>query len=171
MKTLAIYHAPQEWGDPYVLIVNLEDGQVVKTIHMSSGYYDSGMIYQSRQEMLEECADRKFSGVPLPEIGTVEYLHSRRGEFLLESITDIEKWTLGNNNELVGYNAILHYRRFRTIHEFKFSRTGDTFRQELEDQGIDMTGWCVYRRRKTDFKEFLKSILSDFNVVNVLNIG
>ena len=173
MKTIAIYHAPQECGNPYVLLVNLEDGQVIKTINISSSsdYWYSGIISQSRYEMLDEYVDEKFSGVPLPEIGTTEYLNRRKREYMLESITDVKKKTFGINDEFVFYDAVLHYRRFRTIHEFRFSRSEDTFRQELEDQGIDMTGWCVYKRRKTDFKEFLKSILSDFNVVNVLNIG
>ena len=40
----------------------------------------------------------------------------------------------------------------------------------MEEQGINMKGWCVYKRRKTDITDFVKAILPN-NVINVITIG
>lgn len=111
MKQLAVYHKPQECGEPYVMLVNLEDGQPVRTIDIPNGYSYSGM--------------------------EVEHYY--------EPATGKRK---------VGY---------------RFDASKDTFRHIMEEQGINMTGWCVYKRSKTDFMDFLRAIMPN-EVINIIRI-
>ena len=69
-----------------------------------------------------------------------------------------------------GYDATLVYEVCRRKSIRRFDSSKDTFRKEMENQGIDMTGWCVYKRRKTEFMDFLKAIMSD-DVINIIKIG
>ena len=41
-KVLAIFHAPQEFGDPHILLVSLENGQILETIMVPEGIYGPG---------------------------------------------------------------------------------------------------------------------------------
>ena len=42
MNTIVIYHQPQECGSPYLTFISQETGQVVETVNIPTGYYDSG---------------------------------------------------------------------------------------------------------------------------------
>ena len=172
MKLLAIYHAPQECGSPYVMLINLENGQPVKTIDIPEGYWDSGCEYAGYIELMDEEKVKSHSGYHLPELGeTQSFENFKTGEYkryVLTEITDVVE-SKRSNFKCTFYDAKLHYRRFREKKAFRYSSAEDTFKKEMEEQGINMKGWCVYKRRKTEFMEFLKAILPE--VVNLIQIG
>lgn len=171
MKQLAIYHAPQECGTPYVMFVNLEDGQLVRTIDIPEGYYDSGFEVEYYYEPTGDIIREKHSGNYLPKIG--EFKHYRKNKYInLKEIEDVKPWKfdLGEGIYMEGYDATLIYEVCRKKVAHKFDSSKDTFRKDMEKQGFNMTGWCVYKRRKTEFMEFLKAIMPD-NVINIIKIG
>lgn len=171
MKQLAIYHAPQEYGTPYVMFVNLEDGQIVGHLNIPEGYLTSGFKAEEYYDSTGNIITKKYSGNYLPKIGEVK--HCRRNKYLrLKEIVDVKPWKfdLGEGNYMEGYDANLVYEVCRKKLGFRFDSSKDLFKQEMEEQGINMSGWCVYKRRKTEFMDFLRAILND-NVVNIIRVG
>lgn len=171
MRQLAIYHAPQECGAPYVMLVNLEDGQPVGRINIPEGYWTSGYKAEEYYEPTGDIIRRKHSGNYLPETGKVEQY--RRDKYIrLKEIVNVKsrKVNIGEGKYMEVYNATLVYEVCRRKLGYRFDSSKDLFRQEMEEQGIDMTGWCVYKRRKTEFMDFLRAILND-SVVNIIRIG
>lgn len=171
MKLLAIYHAPQECGNPYVMFVNLEDGQPVRAIDIPDGYWKSGFEAEPYYEPTGEIIKKTHSANYLPEIGECKE-YRRNKYYKLKEIVNIQPWKfdLGEGNYMEGYDATLVYEICRRKIDYRFDSSKDTFRQAMEEQGIDMTGWCVYKRRKTEFMEFLKAIMPA-EVINVIRIG
>ena len=45
MRTLAIYYGPQEYGNTYVTLVDLETGEPYKSITIPEGYENSGVEF------------------------------------------------------------------------------------------------------------------------------
>lgn len=171
MKLLAIYHAPQEYGNPYVMLINLENGQSIRTINIPEGYLDSGFEVEYYYEPTGDIIREKHSGNYLPEVGEIE--HYRRNKYTrLKEIVDVKPWKfdLGEGNFMEGYDATLIYEVCRKKVAYKFNSSKDTFRKDMEKQDFNMTGWCVYKRRKTSFMKFLKALLPD-NVINIIKIG
>lgn len=171
MKQLAIYHAPQEHGEPYVMFVSLEDGQPMGHLNIPEGYEYSGFEAEGYYESIGDTIRKKHSGNYLPKIGEVKQYRKDKYIYLKE-IVDVKPWKfdLGEGEYMEGYDATLVYEVCRRKLGYRFDSSKDTFRQEMEEQGIDMTGWCVYKRRKTEFMDFLKAILPK-DVVNIINIG
>ncbi|MBO7444319.1 MAG: hypothetical protein J6T69_05830 [Methanobrevibacter sp.] len=171
MKQLAIYHAPQEYGEPFVMLINLEDGQPVRTINIPEGFYDAGSEIETYYEPTGEIITKKHSGNYLPVVGERECFRSNN-HLCLKEILDIQPWEfdLGEGEYMKGYDATLVYEVCRRKLVCRFDSSKDTFRKEMENQGIDMTGWCVYKRRKTEFTDFLKAIMPD-DVINIIKIG
>lgn len=171
MKKLAIYHAPQEYGNPYVILINLDNGQPVGTINIPDGYYNSGIEVEYYYEPTGDIVREKHSGNYLPKVGEVKQY--RRDKYAhLKEIVDVKPWKLdlGKENFIEGYDASLIYEISRKKVGYRFDSSKDTFRQSMEEQGIDMTGWCVYKRRKTEFMDFLKAIMPK-DVINIITIG
>lgn len=171
MKQLAIYHAPQECGEPYVMLIDLETGQPIRTIDIPEGYCYSGFEVEYYYEPTGEVIRKKHLATYLPEVGEVE--HYRGDKYIyLKEIIDVESWKLdlGEGDFMEGYNATLVYEISRKKQCYRFDSSKDTFRQAMEKQGIDMTGWCIYKRRKTTILDFLKAVLPK-DVVNIINIG
>lgn len=50
-----------------------------------------------------------------------------------------------------------------------YSSEHDDFKREMKLMGFDMKGWCLYKRMKTNFVEFMKAVLPD-NVINVIEV-
>lgn len=88
----------------------------------------------------------------------------------LKEIKDIEPWSIKRLKDMKCYNATLIYEVCRRKVGYRFNSSEDSFRRGIEEQGINMKGWCVYKRRKTPFFEFLKNILPN-DVVNLIPIG
>lgn len=170
MKQLAIYHEPQECGEPFVMLVDLETGKEIKSYTIPAGYYHSGCSTERYYQPTGKTFTRTHSGGYLPKIGTMEN-YRRNKCAILSDITDIKPWDfpLDNGESLKGYDALLHYSEVIEKYTQRFDAKEDSFRKEMEEQGFNMRGWCVYRRRKTSFEDFLRAILSS-EVVNIIFI-
>ena len=170
MKQLAIYHAPQEHGNPYVMFINLENGKPIRTIDIPEGYWDSGFEAEGYYESIGDTIRKKHSGNYLPKIGEIKQCSRDKYAYLVD-IVDVKPWKidLGEGEYMEGYNATLVYEVCRRKLGYKFDSSKDLFRQAMEEQGIDMTGWCVYKRRKTEFIDFLKAIMPT-EVINIIII-
>lgn len=163
MKYLAIYCVPQECGEPFVHIVSLKDGQIVKTYDIPEGYYDSGIKVFRENEPFGDVITRKTDTNRLPKIGDIDE-HRRHQKMVLVDITDVEEEEFADT---IWFKANLHYRRVRERLCKRFCASEDTFRKRMEEQGIDMTGWCVYKRRKFNVEDFLKSVIP-YDIVNFI---
>lgn len=169
MKLLAIYHAPQECGEQYVMLINLEDGQPIRTIDIPEGYGYSGFSTCTYYEPTGEIYTRRHSGNYLPQVGDINQYGINK-YIRLKEIKDVKPWSIKCLKGLKGYNATLIYEVCRRRVGIRFNSSEDSFKRKLEEQGINMKGWCVYKRRKTPFFEFLKNILPN-DVVNLISIG
>lgn len=167
MRKLAIYHAPQECGDPFLMFVNLENGQILEneTINFDKGsYWDSGCELIECFKHTGVTRTTKGSSSRIPEVGDSGYY----GRNCWVS-TNVE---ITAQRELLGrlcYEYVITWEKQIRYFERKYTASEDEFKQNLINQGIDMTGWCVYKRRKTDFKDFIRAIVPD-DVVNVIFI-
>lgn len=140
-------------------------------LNIPEGYYTSGFKAEEYYDSTGDIILKRHSGNYLPKIGEVKQY--RRNEYIrLKEIEDVKPWkfNLGKGEYMEGYNANLVYEVCCRKLGYRFDSSKDTFRQAMEKQGIDMTGWCVYKRRKTEFMEFLKVIMPD-NVINIIKIG
>ena len=126
MKQLAIYHAPQECGEPYVMLIDLETGQPIRTIDIPEGYCYSGFEVEYYYEPTGEVIRKKHSATYLPEVGEVE--HYRGDKYIyLKEIIDVEPWKLdlGEGDFMEGYNATLVYEISRKKQCYRFDSSKD----------------------------------------------
>lgn len=160
MKTIVIYHEPQECGDPYFLLINAETGEAVRCIELpsSSGYTSSGIQYEEIELSTGVMRIKHTETTVLPQIGSKESLCKRNTRLVLRDITDItEDFELMHT-----YKATLHYEKVKIVRGLRFlSKDEDSYRKDMEKLGFDMSNWCVYKRRKTDYREFLRSFFPD----------
>lgn len=174
MNIIAIYHHPQECGSPYLLLINQKTGMVVDRITIPEGYYFSGC---ERTETLRKafsftettCCSQKptvdnYRVKASYGVGRRYKYRVTRVDITGEDSTGIHTW-----------DATVHIDAFIPKDQWRYSRDLDTFRQGMEEQGFDMTGWCLYRRMKTDFREFLRTVAStwkpDNHLVNLIEVG
>ena len=56
----------------------------------------------------------------------------------------------------------------------KYSSSEDYFKKQMTESGFNMKGWCLYKRMRTPFLDFLKQVAStykDYHLVNLIQIG
>lgn len=158
MKYLAIYCVPQEYGAPFVHVVSLLDGKIVRTYDLPDGYYDSGATMVEDKILCGKTYTARKCGNKLPKVGE-DY-----GRDCVITGVEYRKET----DELgTWYHSKIEYRKYRRLLNERFSAKDDTFRKSLEAQGVDMRGWCVYKRRKTKIEDFLIKVLP-YNIVNLI---
>lgn len=169
-KVILLFGRPQECGNPYVSVIRLSDGQVDRTIDLSGDYWDSGdisdykTVYTGRLTNVEFTTNGPIS-TNLQKGKPYETLDGDKGEIMNVSVQNEEK--LG---DLTFIDVKLTIAETKRIWEKRFSAAADTFRKHLEEQGINMKGWCVYKRRKHAEEEFLKAVIpyEDEEVVNFI---
>ena len=160
MKTIVIYHEPQECGDPFFLILNAETGKEVQTIVLPSPseYICSGIRYEEIKIPTGVIKERFTDTTVLPEIGDCITLCKKNTRLVLRSITDITE----DFNFMHTYRATLHYEEVKIVRGLRYlSKEEDCYRKDMEELGFDMSNWCIYKRRKTDYHEFLRSLFPD----------
>lgn len=171
MRLLGIFHYPQECGEPFIQFVNLENGEVVRektiTFPDMEGYYDSGVKsgwkYYSTNIVK---GVETYSSNHLPKLGEIKDI-SKNNTCISTKIEVLEECTFNNGGKFYTYK--ITWCKCIRKYEKRFNASDDTFRQELEKQGVNMKGWSVYKRRKTDFNAFLKQIFPD--AINIIRIG
>ena len=173
MNVIAIYHRPQECGEPYIAVVNQQSGEIVEKITVPDGYYYSGMEMVETLQKVYSFTEEVYS-TKVPTVG--EYNARARygspGKRYTYMVTKVE--VIGEDHDIIHtYNSRVYIDACLSKNQWRFSRKLDTFRQEMESQGFDMTGWCLYRRMHTDFRVFLKNLIAsrNYHLVNLIEIG
>lgn len=191
MRTIVIYHAPQECGSPYFMFINAKDGQVMQNVDVPdvSGYYDGGMEAVRVMEPTGRTAERRIETTRLPKVGEEYYDFSecrgftprkRRGgacfhradcHWKVDSISDVSD----DDRYVHTFKGVLHLVEYRVRTDFRYlHRSQDSYIAAMTEAGFDMTGWCQYKRRKTDYETFLhamaKAYCKDYEIINFIRV-
>lgn len=172
--TIAIYHQPQECGSPYLTFLSQQTGEVLETVDLPEGYYDSGSEPVDTLQRIYSFTE-KVNMSPRPTVDNV-WVKARfmpnphRYVFKVTSVDNIQK----DADIFHTWTADVHVDACRQKRQWKYSSRKDYFRHQMEESGFDMSGWCCYKRRKTPFMDFLKDVVSkykDYHLVNLIKIG
>ena len=176
MNVIVIYHQPQECGSPYLTFISQQTGEVVETIDIPYGYYDSGEIrtdiYTPVYSYIEQVEQ-----TPMPTVDNVRLsFNSHPGPnpkhytFRVTKVDNIKE----DNNVITTWTADVHVEACTHEIKWQYDKSKDTFLQQLTEAGFDMTSWELPTRQKTPLKEFLFSICSnykDYHLINLIEIG
>ena len=174
MNVIVIYHHPQECGPPYLTFISQQTGQVVETVDIPDGYWDSGSkrmdIYTPVYSFTEQ-----VNQTPMPTVDNVRltcgfYPNPKKYEFRVTKVDNIQEDT----SFIKTWTADVHIEACHHDIKWQYSTKRDSFRKQLSKAGFDMSHWTLTKRQKTPFKEFLSSICSnykDYHLVNLLEIG
>ena len=174
MNVIVIYHQPQECGSPYLTFISQQTGQVVETVDIPDGYWDSGLkksdIYTPVYTFIEQ-----VNQSPMPTVDNVRltcgfYPNPKKYEFRVTKVDNIQEDT----SVIRTWTADVHIEACTHTIKWKYSSHRDHFRKELQKAGFDMSHWTLTKRSKTPFKEFLSSICSsykDYHLINLIEIG
>ena len=174
MKVIVIYHQPQECGSPYLAFISQKTGQVVETVDVPVGYYNSGDIRTDKYIPIYSFIE-KVDQKPKPTVDNVRlsckfYPNPNKYEFRVTKVDNIQE----NNTIFTTWTADVHVEACRHEIHWEYDKSKDTFLQQLTEAGFDMTHWELPIRQHTPFKEFLSSICSkykDYDLINLLEIG
>lgn len=175
MNVIAIYHYPQECGEPYVAFVNQENGEILEFVTIPPDYYDSGVEMITSTIPVRTFTEHICQALHEPTLETVHPkaqfgVHPRDHKFRPVKVT-ITKY---DPDIIPTWEADILVEEYIEKIQFKYSSSKDTFRQTLEAQGFDLSSWPYHRRKQTPLLEFLRSILSsykDYHLVNLIQVG
>ena len=182
-NVIAIYHHPQECGSPYVALISQETGEMVETVDIPEGYYNSGErridVYTPVYEFTEE-----VNMSPMPTVDNVTLMarfkpNPNHYVFRVTKVDNIqEDDTLLYHGDLKHsfptWKATIHAEACTHVIKWKYDARRDSFRNQLMTAGFDMDRWKLRSRQKTDMMVFLKDIFSrykDYRLINILSIG
>lgn len=183
MNVIVIYHHPQECGSPYVAFIDQSTGQMVETVDIPDGYYNSGLkridVYTPVYSFTEE-----VNMSPMPTVDNVTLKakfmpNPMKYVFRVTKVDNIqEDDTLLYHGDLkhsfITWKATVHAEACTHDIKWQYSTKRDSFRKQLSKAGFDMGHWTLTKRMKTPLKEFLQDICShykNYNVINILFIG
>lgn len=177
MNVIVIYHQPQECGSPYLTFISQETGQVVETIDIPYGYYNSGLertdIYTPVYFYTEQ-----VNQSPMPTVDNVRLSHNSHPDLLNSKYYTFRVTKVDNIKEdpdiFPTWTADVHVEVCTHKTQRQYNRSKDTFLQQLTEVGFDMTSWELPNREKTPFLEFLSSICShykDYHLINLIEIN
>ena len=167
MNVIVIYHHPQECGLPYLTFISQETGQVVETVNIPTGYYDSGVektdIYTPVYTFI-----KKVKQSHMPTVDNVRLIcdNPKNYTFRVIKVNNIEK----DSNTFTTWTADVHVEACTHEVKWQYDKSKDTFLQQLTKSGFDMTTWDIPTRHKTPFKEFLSSICSNYKDYHLINL-
>ena len=177
MNVIVIYHQPQEDGSPYLTFISQETGQVVETVDIPTGYYNSGLektdIYTPVYFYTEQ-----VNQSPMPTVDNVRLsfnsnpnlLNSKYYTFRVTKVDNIKE----DRSIFTTWTADVHVEVCTHETKWQYDKSKDTFLKQLTESGFDMTDWELPTRQKTPLKEFLSSICSnykDYHLINLIEIG
>ena len=186
MNVIVIYHQPQEDGSPYLTFISQETGQVVETVDIPTGYYNSGLektdIYtpvyfyteQVNQSPMPTVDNVRLSYNPNPSPNPGPnpkyYLNSKYYTFRVTKVDNIKE----DPEFIPTWTADVHVEVCTHKIKRQYDKSKDTFLQQMTEAGFDMTNWELPSREKTPFLEFLSSICShykDYHLINLIEIN
>lgn len=173
MNVIVIYHQPQECGSPYLTFISQQTGEVVETIDIPYGYYDSGCkrtdIYTPVYSFIEKVRQPLKPTVDNVELSCPYYPNPKNYVFRVTKVDNIQE----NANIFTTWTADIHVEACTRTVKYNYSSRRDRFRKKLQKSGFDMSHWTLTNRYKTPFKEFLFSICSnykDYHLINLIEI-
>ena len=177
MNVIVIYHHPQECGSPYLTFISQETGQVVETVDIPTGYYDSGLektdIYTPVYFYTEQ-----VNQTPMPTVDNVRLSFNSHPNLLNSKYYTFRVTKVDNIKEdpefIPTWTADVHVEVCTHKIQRQYDRSKDTFLQQLTEAGFDMTSWELPSREKTPFLDFLISICShykDYHLINLIEIN
>ena len=175
MNVIAIYHHPQECGSPYLTFISQQTGQVVETVDIPTGYYDSGLkrtdVYTPVYSYIEQVDQISMPTVDNVKISSNSHpdINSNNYTFRVTKVDNIQE----DNNVFTTWTADVHVEACTHEIKWQYDKSQDTFLKQLTESGFDMTSWELPSRQKTTFKEFLISICShykDYHLINLIEI-
>ena len=174
MNVIVIYHQPQECGSPYLTFISQQTGEVVETIDIPYGYYDSGEIktdiYTPVYSFIEKVHQSPKPTVDNVRLNCSYYPNPKNYTFRVTKVDNIQE----DNNVFTTWTADVHVEACTHTVKYNYSSRKDHFRKQLQKSGFDMSHWALANRQKTPFKEFLSSICSnykDYHLINLIEIG
>lgn len=174
MNVIAIYHSPQECGQPYVAFVSQDTGQIIDSVDIPNGYYDSGSERVTFLDKVYSFQEKvNMSPRPTPENVWIKARFLPNPHHYVFKVTKIDN-IKEDKSVFPTWTADVSVDACRERTQWKYSSKSDHFRHRMEKSGFNMKGWCCYKRQKTEFKEFLKKVCStykDYNIINLIEIG
>lgn len=175
MNVIAIYHHPQECGDPYVALVSQDTGQVVETITIPDGYYDSGServdTYTPVYTFIEKVHQSPKPTVENVRLNCSFYPNPKHYSFRVTKVDNIQE---DDQPPFTTWKADVHVEACNHEITWNYDKSKDSFLQQLTEAGFDMSHWELPSRQKVYILEFLKDILSsykDYHLLNLITIG
>lgn len=177
MNVIVIYHQPQECGSPYLTFISQKTGQVVETVDIPTGCYDSGLektdIYTPVYSYIEQ-----VNQSPMPTVDNVRLsfnshpnlLNSKYYTFRVTKVDNIKE----DSEFIPTWTADVHVEVCKHETKWQYDKSKDTFLKQLTEAGFDMTSWELPTREKTPFLDFLSSICShykDYHLINLIEIN
>ena len=176
MNVIVIYHHPQECGSPYLTFISQETGQVVETVDIPTGYYNSGLektdIYTPVYFYTEQ-----VNQSPMPTVDNVRLsfnsnpgINPKHYTFRVTKVDNIKE----DPEFIPTWTADVHVEVCKHETKLQYDKSKDTFLQQLTEAGFDMTSWELPNREKTPFLDFLSSICShykDYHLINLIEIN
>ena len=176
MNVIVIYHEPQECGSPYLTFISQETGQVVETVVIPTGYYDSGEIRTDIYTPVYSYIE-KVDQAPMPTVDNFKPSYNpnigfnpKVYTFRVTKVDNIKE----DNRIITTWTADVHIEVCSHEIKWHYDKSKDTFLQHMTEAGFDMTSWELPTRQKTPIKEFLSSICShykDYHLINLIEIG
>lgn len=174
VPVIAIYHAPQECGEPYVALVSQKTGKILETLDVPDDYYHSGDVREDICTPVRTFTE-KVCQMSEPTLENVQvkagFLKHKQGH----EFRPIKVTVTGHDfNVVETWDADVLVEEYIADFTFKYHPEKDTFKQTMEKQGIDMTKWSLPERQKTDLLKFLREVLSsykNYHLVNIIKIG
>lgn len=155
--------------------VSTETGKMIEEVYLPEGYTWTGLEWRTREvkrmefPFRERVISRQVPTIKnlrvshLPEDVKQQYNEQGWRKYATEITSIRSVGTCAYEVEAIGVVA-------KVVDERYWSAASDTFKQEMAKLGFDMKGWCLYRRRKTHYKDFLKAITQGFHGHNVINV-
>ena len=160
--------------------VSTETGKIIEEVYLPEGYTWTGLEWRTREvKRMEFPFKERVISKQVPTIKNLRVSHLpenikqqydeqgwRKYATGIVSIRCTRTWPDGYGAyEVEAIGAVA-----KVVDERCWVAANDTFKQEMAKLGFDMKGWCLYRRRKTHYKDFLKAITQGFHGYNVINI-
>lgn len=174
MNVIAVYHQPQECGSPYLTFISQSTGQVVETVDLPTGYWNSGSkrvdIYTPVYSFIEQVNQKPKPTVENVRLSCGFYPNPKHYAFRVTKVDNIQE----DNRIITTWTADVHVEACQHETHWEYDKSKDTFLQQMTESGFDMSHWELPIRQKTEFLDFLKQVASsykDYHLVNLIEIG
>jgi len=186
-NVIAIYHQPQECGSAYLAFISQNSGEILNTVDIPSGYLYSGLEMVTTLKKVKTITGH-VSQSKKPDVDNVDpysvvntatnrnqlkFMMRRKSKRYVFKTSKVN--ITGEDDYLFHtYEADVEVDVLLKTEEMKFDSKKDTFKSQMSASGFNMKGWCLYKRRQTNFMDFLRIITKsykDYNVINLIQIG